>query len=62
MLLALFQLLLRELLELLLVSDHLLKHLLVLEEDLSREPWAELGVLDREGLEPRWRAEPRWWD
>ena len=54
--------LLRELLELLLVSDHFLKHLLVLEEDLSREPWAELGVLDREGLEPRWRTEPRWWD
>ena len=55
-------LLLRELLELLLVGDHLLHHLLVLEENLSRETGAELGVLDREGLEPRRRAEPRRWD
>ena len=43
--------LLQVLLELLLLSGHLLYHLLVLLENLPRETGAKLGVLDREGLE-----------
>ena len=55
------QLLLQQLL-MVLVVGHLLHGLLMLEEHVPREAGADLGILDREGLEPWRRAEPRGWD
>jgi hypothetical protein len=54
------QLLLQQLLMLLVVS-HLLHGLLMLEEHVPREAGADLGILDREGMEPWRRPEPRGW-
>ena len=54
------QLLLQQLL-MLLVVGHLLHGLLMLEEHVPREARADLGILDREGMEPWRRPKPRGW-